>query len=87
MIEEVVPPLAPRSLASPPVVETSTSEEKPPTPIARNSPLGSYLDWLPDSMVEELRWVAHQEGRDIGEIVVSAVDEFLADHWVRDSEF
>lgn len=38
-------------------------------------------------MLEELRWVAHQEGRDITEIVVTAVDEFLADHWVRQSDY
>lgn len=87
MIEEVVPPPAPRSLASARVVETSTSEKERRAPIVRKPPLGSYLDWLPDSMLEELRWVAHQEGRDITEIVVTAVDEFLADHWVRQSDY
>lgn|GEM_PF-6686619 len=37
--------------------------------------------------MDELRWVADQEGCDVTEIVVNAVDEFLADHWVRNSDF
>jgi len=42
--------------------------------------------WLPDSMLDELRWVAEQEGRDIADIVVNALDEFLADHWSRNAD-
>jgi hypothetical protein len=42
---------------------------------------------LPEAMMDELRWVADQEGCDVTEIVVNAVDEFLADHWVRNSDF
>jgi len=69
------------------VVENSTVEGESRATIVRTPSVASCLDWLPDSMLEELRWVAHQEGRDITEIVVTAVDEFLADHWVRESDF
>lgn len=100
MIEEVVPPLAHRRIA-PPVVETSISDHDRPVPLPPNTPgasqpprklrtskksLVAIADLLPDSTLAELRWVAEQEGRDITEIVVTAIDEFLADHWVRDSD-
>jgi hypothetical protein len=91
MIEEVVPPLAPSSLVSPDVVEPAV--ERSSNDLGRSGvrpfrTVGRPLTVrLPEAMMDELRWVADQEGCDVTEIVVNAVDEFLADHWVRNSDF
>lgn len=94
MIEEVVPPLTQRSLASRAVVEKSIVDHERPVADIFGTAIdqlvsrhGTALTFrLPESMVEELRWVADQEGCEISDIVVNAVDEFLADHWVRNSD-
>lgn len=94
MIEEVVPPLTQRSLASQAVVEKSIVDHDRSVPdifgttrdmrAARNA--AALTLRLPESMMEELRWVADQEGCEVTDIVVNAVDEFLADHWLRNSD-
>src|SRR4051794_37752650 len=52
----------------------------------RRSDYGALHLVLPGFMMDELRWVADQEGRDMQELVLNAVDEFLADHWIRNPE-
>ncbi|GAB3923474.1 hypothetical protein GCM10011575_01310 [Microlunatus endophyticus] len=95
MIDEVVPPLVPGSLVSPSVVEISTNDHELPAtvvavPAAGTDRTAAGLSpvpvWLPDSMLDELQWVAEQEGRDVADIVVNALDEFLADHWSRNAD-
>lgn len=94
MIEEVVPPLTQRSLASRAVVEKSIVDHERPVTEIFGDAMGQLVNRhaaaltvrLPESMMEELRWVADQEGCDVSDIVINAVDEFLADHWVRNSD-
>jgi hypothetical protein len=38
---------------------------------------------IPGYLLDEVSWVAEAERCDIAEIVVNALDLFLADHWVR----
>jgi hypothetical protein len=38
---------------------------------------------LPGYLLEEVSWVAEAEHCEIAEIVVNALDQYLADHWVR----
>ncbi len=38
---------------------------------------------LPSYLMDELSWVAKCEQCEISQIVVDAVDQYLADHWIR----
>jgi len=41
---------------------------------------------VPRYLLEEISWVADAERCDISEIVVNALDQFLADHWIRNRD-
>ncbi|MBO0811317.1 MAG: hypothetical protein J2P23_04640 [Microlunatus sp.] len=87
MIEEIVPPLTPANLVSSTAVETFTGDlerARSGTLVPEGAPV---LLRLPDSVLEELRWVADQESCDINDLIAHAVEEFLADHWVRNCDF
>jgi hypothetical protein len=41
---------------------------------------------IPRYLLEEISWVAEAERCDVSEIVVNALDQFLADHWIRNRD-
>lgn len=41
---------------------------------------------IPAYLMEEIRRVAQVEHCDLSELVVSALDQFLADHWIRNRD-
>lgn len=82
MIEGVATPLASATL-----VTRSTAEadrHRPTGPQQEPAgPADSVEVRLPAFLYEEISQVAHSEECEISDIVVNALDQYLADHWVR----
>jgi hypothetical protein len=101
MIENVVPQLTPKSvddLLDAPRGLTPTEPLLPNLEVtdSLSVPAAERFDedadqsrlsvQLPRYLMEEIGWVAEAERCDISEIVVNALDQFLADHWIRNRD-
>ena len=102
MIENLVPPLNSRSVVDDvingsPVVLTPTGTRLPNLEVVDSASIPALerfddadrarLDiHIPRYLLEEVRWVADAERCDVAEIVVNALDQFLADHWIRNRD-
>lgn len=82
MIDKLAPPPEMSQQMSPETQETPP--DSPSGSSATNTPGQSAIQVkLPTYLIDELSWVARCEQVEISQIIVDAVDQYLADHWIR----
>jgi hypothetical protein len=101
VIDNVVPPLSSTSVVDdvvPSVVLRPTAPQLPNLEVTHSAsvPAAERFDDvaerarleinIPRYLLEEISWVADAERCDVAEIVVNALDQFLADHWIRNRD-